>query len=45
VIASFQIAVSLLMVISFRANLVLLAIFLTELPQLAGLWAEKRGRT
>ena len=45
VIASFQIAVSLLMVISFRANLVLLAIFLTELPQLAGLRAEKRRRT
>lgn len=44
VIASFQIAVSLLMVISFRANLVLLAVFLTELPQLAGSWAEKRRR-
>jgi len=44
-IASFQIAVSALMMISFRANLVLLAIFLTELPQLAGLWAAKRRRT
>jgi hypothetical protein len=44
VIASFQIAVSALMMISFRGNLVLLAIFLTELPQLAGAWMAQRRR-
>lgn len=45
VLVLFHLTVSWLMTISFRANLVLIAVFLTELPQLAGLWAAKRRRT
>jgi hypothetical protein len=45
VLVGFHVAVSVLMAISFRGNLVLMAVFVTELPQLAGLWAAKRRRT
>lgn len=45
VLLAFHLAVSSLMMISFRGNIVLMALFLTDLPHVAGAWLAKRPRT